>query len=698
MKILIADDNPINLKLLRAILEGDGHEVVEAVDGEEALVKLEDPGIEAIISDILMPKIDGYRLCYEVRQDPRLQQIPFVFYTATYTSPADEKLCYELGADRYLRKPAPVRDLLNALSDAAAIARREPTAFRAPEDILREYSERLVSKLEEKNIELAQKSTELAEAHEQLCNLLAHSPAVIYSLDLQHVRPTVSLVSDNIERLLGVPLEAIDWDWWKESLHPDDRPTVLDGGYMGPNDGGRTLEYRIRHADGSYRWIEDSKRVVFGDDGLASKIVGVWMDITDRKRAEEELQQTLDKLEQRVKKRTMALAQTNEALQAAKEIADAANQSKSEFLSRMSHELRTPMNSVLGFGQLLEMTELDEFQKDSVDHIMKAGRHLLRLIDEVLEISRIEVGSFSISLEPVAVSEVLEEAASLLPLLAKEHEIQVELDHPVPYLVVADRQRLRQVLMNLISNAIKYNTPGGRVTVRVQPETESTIVIDVEDTGLGIPEAMIQRLFTPFDRLGATSTNVEGTGLGLTLSRSLVSAMGGTLTFTSQEDIGSCFSIHLNLVSQQPAPLEPKSPGGLNINSLEETKGRVLVIEDNAMNSKLLQRIFEEFPAIEVEFAADGRAGIEAARLNPPNAILLDLRLPDMHGQEVLTELKTFPSLALVPVIIVTADSSQEHARILLQRGAFRYITKPYGLNELLSAVSEAIKKSESGL
>ena len=692
MMILIVDDNAINLKLLRTILESDGHEVIEALDGEQALQHLEKGAVDAIISDILMPKVDGYRLCYEVRRDPRFQQIPFIFFTATYTSPADEKLCMDLGADKYLRKPSPSAMILSSLREAMSATHKVPAITLTTDDVVREYSERLVSKLEEKNVELQCKTQELEETHEQLSNLLAHSPAVIYSIDLDVLTPSVSLVSDNIERLLGVPREGVDWEWWKESLHPEDRAIVLEKKYMDPQEGNRTLEYRIRHADGSYCWIEDSNRVVFDSQGKAIKLVGVWMDISERKRAAEQLKQTLDVLEQRVTERTNALASSNRALQLAKEVADTANHSKSEFLSRMSHELRTPMNSVLGFSQLLEMSSLDELQKESVSHILKAGRHLLRLIDEVLEISRIEVGHFSISLESVSLLEVLEESVSLMLRVAKEGGVSIELVQSPTHLVRADRLRLRQVLINLISNAIKYNVNGGKVTIRVTEDLLSSLAIEIEDTGIGIPDAMIQRLFTPFDRLGATSTNIEGTGLGLTLSRSLVNAMGGSLTFTTQEGVGSCFQIHLNRADEKDSHEASGSSATWKSSFWPGVKGRILVIEDNAMNSRLLSQLFKEWPQAELIVAAQGRAGIELALRETPDVILLDLHLPDMHGREVLTELQKHDKLRQVPVIIVSADSSSEVVKSLMELGAFKFLTKPFVLDELISTVAEAIK------
>jgi len=695
MKILIADDNRTNLKLLHAVLHAEGHDVVEAIDGEEALAVLGREVVDAVISDILMPKVDGYRLCYEIRRNQRTHDLPIVIYTATYTSPADEKLCLDLGANQYIRKPASTSQLIAAIRDAVDGPHNQPLEILSATDVLREYSERLVDKLEERNIELIRRTEELAASQLQLHNLLAHSPAVLYALQVDGDRLTPTIVSDNIERLLGIQGENTNYEWWMDSLHPDDRDRVLAMPKHCQDSDESTMEYRIRHADGSYRWIEDSSRILRDETGAVSKIVGVWMDVTDRKLVEEELKQTLDRLEIKVQERTAALAQTVEQLKWAKETADSANRSKSEFLSRMSHELRTPMNSILGFGQLLEFSKLDEQQAESVDHILKAGRHLLTLINEVLEISRIEAGSIAISLEPVAVAEVLDEAISLMKPVARERGVALEVLSKPTTLVKADRQRLRQVLLNLISNAIKYNVDGGKVILGVVDDSSGTTTVEIHDTGRGIPPSMIGRLFTPFDRLAADASGIEGTGLGLALSKSLTNAMGGDLTFVTEQGVGSCFRVTLTKVDESEITERSTSPLGFDSEVWGDAKGRILVIEDNSMNARLLERLFADYPQIELVTTMQGRLGLELATDQPPDAILLDMHLPDMNGKEVLSALKANIKLREIPVIIITADAFSGQSQDLLQSGAFRYLTKPFILSELISAVKAALNKEE---
>ncbi len=284
MNILIVDDQPINLKLLHATLEAEGHTVADAADGVEALQLLESHGADAVISDILMPRMDGYRLCSEVRKRKAFKHVPFIHYTATYTSPSDERLSFDVGADLFLLKPAPAEKIIGALHRVTGKEHTVRSIGTIPQsDVMEEYSERLVSKLEEKN-------EQLEIAHRELRQLLAHSPAVIYRLKIDGQTITPVVVSDNIERLLGFRVaESTRYEWWLDSLHPEDRERVLDVLAKSLTGDGYSMEYRIRHKDGSYHWIEDNNRMIHGSNGRATEAVGVWTDITERKCAEKTL-------------------------------------------------------------------------------------------------------------------------------------------------------------------------------------------------------------------------------------------------------------------------------------------------------------------------------------------------------------------------------------------------------------------------
>ncbi|HEX8490680.1 MAG TPA: PAS domain S-box protein [Chthoniobacterales bacterium] len=386
-------------------------------------------------------------------------------------------------------------------------------------------------------------------------------------------------------------------------------------------------------------------------------------------------------------------ARIEKALREAKEEADRANHAKSDFLSRMSHELRTPLNSILGFGQLLDRQSPSETQRPRIRYILSAGRHLLNLINEVLDISRIEAGNLQLSLEPVCVEEAISEALDLMRPLAAERSIGVAPTSPLDKAtyVLADRQRLKQVLLNLLSNAVKYTSRRGSVTVSFNDSGNGATRILVRDTGAGIPVDKLARLFTPFDRLGAEQSTVEGTGLGLALCQRLVQAMQGSIGVNSTLGTGSTFWLELphaesplqSLAAQRNSPA-PEQPA-------DEEARRILYIEDNFSNVTLVEQMLAERPAIELMTAMQGRVGLELARKHAPDLLLLDLHLPDMPGWQVLAQLKSDHSTRDIPVVVISADATAPQIKRLLSAGARAYLTKPLDIAEFFRVVDEAI-------
>ena len=294
MKILIVDDHASNRKVLRVTLEAEGLGVVEAGDGVEALSVLDREKVDAIISDVLMPRMDGYRFCNEVRQNARHQGLPFIFYTNTYNTPSDEKLGLEVGADRFLRKPATTEAIMRALTEIARQVRRPAgaTAPRLDTELLKQYNETLVAKLEEKNLDLERRTEELEKAQGQLREFLAKSPVVIYTLRLEGEAAILTWISENISLVTGHDVETVMRpNWWFEHLHPEDRDRVWTEIQTVYERGDLTDEYRIRHKDGAYRWVLDDKRLIRDARGQPVEIYGSWTEITGRKRAEEALAQ-----------------------------------------------------------------------------------------------------------------------------------------------------------------------------------------------------------------------------------------------------------------------------------------------------------------------------------------------------------------------------------------------------------------------
>jgi two-component system, sensor histidine kinase len=449
-----------------------------------------------------------------------------------------------------------------------------------------------------------------------------------------------------------------------------------------------------------------------GNDEIAQLGNALCQLIETLRTQEAELKALNSALEQRVATRTYELVSAKERLEHeiverraieqtvrdAMAEAERANRAKSEFLSRMSHELRTPLNAILGFGQLLELDPLEGHQREHVGYIQKAGQHLLQLIDEVLDISRIEAGRLPLSIEPIALDDLLHETRSLVAPLADRFRVTLL---PLPpdldrCHVLADRQRLKQVLLNLLTNAIKYNRPDGEVELSCSGDASDRLRIEVRDTGPGIAPDKLIRLFSPFDRLGAEHTDVEGTGLGLAISKRMVEAMDGSLHVSSVPGQGSTFGIELRVAE---APLErldrllskpPFSP------QPSEYALRVLYIEDNVSNIKLVERILEQRPQAQLLTAAQGRLGLTLAQTHRPDLVLLDLHLPDVSGDEVLRILRADPLTAHIPVIMISADATSAQAERLVALGARAYLTKPLNVQQLLSLVDQTAPGMET--
>jgi PAS domain S-box-containing protein len=387
--------------------------------------------------------------------------------------------------------------------------------------------------------------------------------------------------------------------------------------------------------------------------------------------------------------------QARRALEDARDAADQANQAKSEFLSRMSHELRTPLNAILGFAQLLEMDELTEEQRENLRYIISGGRHLLALINEVLDIAAIEAGRLPLSVEPIAVADLAGEAVDLIRPLADQNAIllsstaQSRTEH-----VLADRQRLKQILLNLLSNAVKYNREGGSVRLSCEPVDGDRLRIEVADTGHGIAPESLERLFVPFERLEADPSKVEGTGLGLALSRRLAEAMGGTLEVTTVVGHGSTFWIELP-VADHPVMADDPGLGSATPEdrTADDSKAlTVLYIEDNVSNMELVERIMNR-RGVRLIPAMRPLLGLDLAGEHRPDLILLDLHLPDIPGEEVLRRLRANPRTAGIPVVVLSADARPGHIRDLLEMGAREFLTKPLEVDQLLRILDEVSKE-----
>ncbi len=403
---------------------------------------------------------------------------------------------------------------------------------------------------------------------------------------------------------------------------------------------------------------------------------------------------------------------TQAELREARDTATKAMRSPADFLSRMSHELRTPLNAILGFAQLLELDQLEDDQRAAVEHIVRAGQHLLSLIDAVLDMARIDATGIATWSEPVELSSVVDDVEVLLDQLAADAAVRLQVDRAslAGQCVIADPQRLAQVLLNLGSNAVKYNHRGGSVTFSARAIEPDRLRVEVTDTGVGIPPERYEELFVPFSRLGAEHSGIEGTGVGLALSKSLVESMGGTIGMLPASGGGSTFWIELQRTQDAlprgsrdgaaaPTEVGGSKVGGSKVDGSEvggsEVDGSrggngealVLSVEDDPDSAELIRLILARLAGTRVLTSDDPGMTVAITRSRRPDLVLLDLDLRGGRGEEILHRVRADPALAATKVVVVSADATPSSVRTVMALGADAYLTKPIDIAALLRVV-----------
>lgn len=486
--------------------------------------------------------------------------------------------------------------------------------------------------------------------------------------------------SEGYARVLGISRDDMppgSDEEFDEMVHVEDHERLKLVYHQAMKEGRHyQTEYRIVRPDGEVRDIQEIGEAIYDLDGNRMELKGTLQDITERKNVER-------------------------AINEAKIEADLANQAKSKFLSSMSHELRTPLNAILGFAQILERNRKDpltESQKQAVDYINKGGRHLLELITQVLDLARIESGQAPLSIESIDLEKTIQECVVTTATLSEPRDIQLinKAAGTSPPHVLADLTACKQVLLNLLSNAVKYNRDGGKITIETAVTADQMVRISVSDTGVGIDESHRSYVFEAFNRLGRETLEVEGTGIGLTISKQLVELMKGRIDFTSTDGGGSVFWVELpivapgqsNLVTEHRVDSESKPDlPPTNSNKL----CRVLYIEDNPINRELMSGVFKSMPNIELTTAETAEIGLEMVNSQMPDLILMDIQLPGIDGIEALKILKGSEKTRRIPVVAISASAMSIDIDRASGIGFYDYLTKPINLSKTLAVIRSAL-------
>lgn len=514
--------------------------------------------------------------------------------------------------------------------------------------------------------------TEVGDIERRFRSLADAIPHIVWTAEPDG---SIDFVSRRLETYTGFNFSQVEGWNWTSTLHPDDVQAAIEKWKEALASAVEyEMEVRIKRiSDGTWRWHLDRASPVKDAQGQVVKWVGTVTDIEDQKQA---------------------LA-----------AADRANRAKSDFLSSMSHELRSPLNAILGFAQLMasESPPPMPSQRASIDQILRAGWHLLELINEVLDLAKIESGQVSISPEPVSLSEALQECESMIESQAQQRGIRVSFPQvDARCHVHADRTRLKQILINLLSNAIKYNRPQGAVEVGCSTCAPDRVRVSVSDTGLGLSPQQLAQLFQPFNRLGQEAGTEEGTGIGLVVARRLTELMGGAIGVESIVGQGSVFWIELNsapapdiatLLAAQPAtPGEPVAGDGV----AEVPTHTVLYIEDNPANLKLVEQLVGRRADMRMLSAVTGQLGVELACSALPRVIVMDINLPDISGIEALSILRRNPATREIPVVALSSNAMPRDIEKGLKAGFFRYLTKPIKIDQFMHALAEATAFAQS--
>ena len=683
--ILIVEDSQTQALSLRAVLENQGWEVSWAATAEAALAELNKKIPHLIIVDYYLPGINGDQLCRQIRMHMSARNIPILMLTSE-DKDASEVRSLESGADDYLLKSSDedilllrIRALLRKSSLGAAVWGPDDHAFAQAAilaiDDSPTYLELVAGELAEEGYQI-EKAVGGKEGLDKFfqkqfdCVLV---DLVMPEIDGIEVCRRINEARPRLANPVVVLMLAARED--KENL-----TRALDAGaddFVGKSSDMTVLKGRVRALLRRKFFQQENQKII---EELKLKE----LEIARAKAAQAEAE---------------ALASLAGDLKTAKEAAEAATQAKSEFLANMSHELRSPLNAILGFAQIMESDSPlpTDSQKRNIGQILQAGWHLLNLINEILDLAAVESGKMSVSLEPVSLAEVISECKAMMGPQARQRGISMTFpEFDLPCYVHADRTRVKQILINLLSNSIKYNRGRGTVEVKCAATNPERVRISVKDTGAGLPPEKLTQLFQPFNRLGQESIAEEGTGIGLVMSKRLIELMKGVIGVESAVGVGSVFWIELSAAAAPQLALDGGEPAAATQGQVEPgaPPRTLLYVEDNPANLTLVDQLIARRPDLRMLSAVTGNLGIELARAKQPDVILMDINLPDISGVQALKILREDPATAQIPIIALSANAMPIDIKKGLEAGFFSYLTKPIKINEFMDALNAALNFS----